>query len=614
MQKLYVLFQTTELSTNGYDTIFSKSNDLKDNERKTYFNKTSKYSSWNGLFIEDDYIRFDISGKQEESGRDGENILIIINKNIKNLKTKQINKIIEKVNYFFSKTFIDLKNIDNKEEYYSICSLELGKLEEALLTEIPELKIDFIEKSKSQISAIINFLSDESNKKFKYLVAILIISIITNIILLIPRNNQPIQVETRKEIASSDKVTTEPTENKNKEIDKSFNSSSIVIEEKNKIIANSINETKSINGNKIEPNTSYKTSSIANEINKQTEPNENDVASLRFPRIKIKANSSKAEKKSIEKPEQKQEEKEEQKPINKFEFIDVIAKNFEIPKDDFIKLVNEKTQWKDFDNLDDNAINQLKDFLDKPDNILFIKLDEDKKEYLKKFFNFSFDKLNKEYVSKCKKALSSFVKAYYELYKNKDIKEKYSELYKSYYPKDRLEFVCHILDIKLESKNNSDETKTYSYIFTENDYKNAKCFEILFLGKKSITEKYLDNFIASEWEIKKVTNKCDNIADFLRIYNSKFKNLINKKLSLENLEKKLIDDYDNWDKDRKEDFHNFSDLEENRYLNFDLRTKKFVHQLISEKVNSNDFEKNLQNLNELYEKFLSSIEKMEEIK
>ena len=658
MQKLYILFQTTELSKEGNVILISKENNMGDSECDALFNKSSHNISWNGLHIEDDMIRFVKEGGQKETGRGSKNILLIINKNIKNLKTKQINKIIEKVNYFFSKTFIDLKNIANKEEYYSICSSELGKLEEELLTEIPELKNDFIEKAKELLSSPSNNISDDSHKKIKYLITVLIISVIANIILLIPRNKQPIQVETKKEIADSNTVNINSTDNKNKKFDKPVNGSSIVSEEKNKIIANSSNESKSINGNNIELNTPEKTSSEVSGVNKQTESNENDIASLRYP--KIKPDSSKAEKKPIEKFEQKQEIKEEEKPINKFEFIDEIANNYEISKDDLIKLVNEKTQWKDFNNLDDIAINQLKDFFNKPDNILFIKLENDKKEYLKKFFNFGSDKLNKEYVSKCKKALSCFVKAYYELCKNKYIKEKYSELYKSYYPKDRLDFVYHIFDIKSELKHNSDESKSYTYIFTENDYENAKCFEKLFWGKESIAEKYLKPSIKSELDLKTNIINCNNIADFLIIYNSKFKNLINKKLSLGNLEKKLVDNYDNWDKERKddyykylekklvEDFTNWSPEMKNDYYvfqekpeNSDLSVndikkkfihqlilekqyilnlsemdykKKYVHQLISDKVNSDEFEKKLQNLNELYERFLTTIENMEEIK
>ena len=134
------------------------------------------------------------------------------------------------------------------------------------------------------------------------------------------------------------------------------------------------------------------------------------------------------------------------------------------------------------------------------------------------------------------------------------------------------------------------------------------------MGRNSFAEKYLKNTIQFELDMKTRIIHCEDLFNFLAIYNSKFKNIINKKLSLENLEKKLVNDFGNCFQDMKTDYLKFQDLPENSDLKINDLKKKFVHQLISEKVNSNDFEKELQNLNELYEKFLTTVERMEEIK
>ena len=103
------------------------------------------------------------------------------------------------------------------------------------------------------------------------------------------------------------------------------------------------------------------------------------------------------------------------------------------------------------------------------------------------------------------------------------------------------------------------------------------------------------------------------------------------------LEKKLVEDFTNWSPEMKNDYYVFQEKPENSDLSVnDIKKKfihqlilekqyilnlsemdykkKYVHQLISDKVNSDEFEKKLQNLNELYERFLTTIENMEEIK
>ena len=151
MQKLYVLFQTREFSNKGYEILYSENNDLEGEKIENYFNQKSKYPTWNGLSIEEDIIRFIKKSFQDsnENNREVENCLLIINKNIKNLKIEQINKIIEKANYFYKNTFVELKNKANKDDYsHFVCSQEISDLENELLTEI------FVSKDQKDIKVI----------------------------------------------------------------------------------------------------------------------------------------------------------------------------------------------------------------------------------------------------------------------------------------------------------------------------------------------------------------------------------------------------------------------------------------------------------------------------
>lgn len=589
MQKIYILFQTTELSDKGHQIFISQNNDMSDVE--SYFNKIDKCSSWGGLSLKEDRLCFVKDAKQEETNRNSKNILLIINKNIKKLNSTQLNIILEKAKLFFERTYPELKEqTKNKDKHINnsiVAWSEITKLEEELLEEIPELKNDFIESSKKQLSFLLKFFRRDTNKKTNCLVILLIISLIANIFFWLPRKELLKQSETKPiVIAKSDekplippktkeekeiKEKKEPEKTKEQEITKTVNDSKITKES---------DETKKVNSN----NTSLITS-------------KDEV---------IKINN---------KPREKQEEKkvEEPKEINKFEFIDEIAKNYDISKDELIKLVNEKTNWKDLRTLVDNDINQLKDYLYSPENIIFIALDDDKKTYLKKFLSIGRSKLNKEYVLKCKNYFSSFVKSFYELSKNKNIIEKYTELYHSFYPKERLNFVCHLINARQKYNN---EEKGYSYIFSDNDYKNVKFFESIFLGKESIAEKFLKNTVMSELTLKTNIINCNNIDEFLNIYNSKLKNIINKKLPLTGLENKLVDDFGNWSQEMKNDYNKFQESVYNSDSDVKLNDviKKFVQKLITDKINSDDFKKELQNVNVLYEKLINDIERMEEIK
>ena len=580
MKKTYILFQTTELSETGHKILVSEDNNLSEQDIISYFQKVEKIPSLNGIRLGNNMFCIEQETVQTESNRKSRNVLLIINSNISKLEQAQISELIKKANLFYSDKLPLLKKESESytdEKYQNVIkSSIISSFENELTEAIPALSKVFV----------------SSNINKKYIIgscaAIIIIGIIVSIFVF--------QKKTQAYSKNNNDLFPQQT---NVEYMNQSNQTSIVGQSTN---ANNTttNQISSLNEH------SQVSSLMNNTINgnKVSEPRVNDFA-LHLPDpINPFPGKTKNSKKN----------KRNDQNENQLVFIDEICNKYKLEKNTLISLLQNNTQWKDLNSLKPYEINELRNFLENAENVFFLGMEEKHKKDLKVLLNIKNEKLNLEYVTRCKTIISDFYNSWFKIYISKDTIIEYANLFKSYLKDERLDFVCYVINIQSDLNDIVIEDKESLPIFTETDYKKIIVFKQLMIGNDSIAYKFLKSNLMSELSIRNNISNSTKISEFLDIYQTKLKKLINTELSLDTLEKKLIEDFDNWPQERTEKFNTYQNSKEIRNLDFNTKVSNFVKTIINEKTDTSVLEEKLQEINQLYADLLNKIEKFGELK
>ena len=572
MRKTTLLFQTTELSETGHKILVSNDNSMSEQDIISDFQKLEEIPSLNGIRLGKNMFGFEKNSEQVETNRKSTSVLLIMNPNICRLGQKQVDELIKLANQFYSEKIPLLKQEAEKysdEKYQNVVKSKIiSDSEKELIEHIPELDKVFV---------------NTSNKK------IIISSCVAVALLLVIGLYFFI---TQKKAFSKD--TTELLHQQLNADDSQMinNPEEQYVQVPSSHIANSeipnshLTEVKQIND-----------LTVSKDV-KENKPRENDFARLHFPK-NINPFPSRSKKKQNNKDQQDQ-----------LDFMNDYCIRYGFDRNTLELLLQNNTQWKDLTELKPYEINELKNFINNPENILFIGMDEKHKQHLMKFLSIKCDTINSDYVLKCKSVLSDFYDSWLEIYNNQQTLLDYSNMYNSFFNNERLDFVCYITNVEAVKLDNNETLP----IFTEDDYKKAVLFEQLMFGKESIAFKFLKGNLMSELSIRSSIANVYKISDFMSIYNSKLLRLIDTKLSLKNIEDRLIGDFDNWQSERMDKFNSFQNLKENRSLDFNTKIHSFVKKLITDKSDSIGLEEKLHLINEQYSVLLNKIQAFGELK